>query len=104
MRVHELKTWVAQFKAVVDGRKTFEVRRNDRDYKEGDIVLLREYVQSEDAARAEEATYDLNRGDVKTGYTGRTAGPFRIGYVEDAPCMPATWVGFELIRLVPEAS
>lgn len=41
--MHELKTHVAQFNEVVAGRKTGEIRLNDRDFKLGDNVCLREY-------------------------------------------------------------
>ena len=37
---HTLKTWPQYFDAVKRGEKTFEVRRNDRGFQEGDIVLL----------------------------------------------------------------
>lgn len=40
---HELKTWPAFFEAIADGRKMFEVRRNDRGFNAGDELLLREY-------------------------------------------------------------
>lgn len=41
MRVHELKTWTQQFDALRLGDKTHEVRVNDRDYQEGDVLHLR---------------------------------------------------------------
>jgi hypothetical protein len=43
MSEHDLKCWPAYFSAVLDGRKTFELRKNDRGYREGDVLLLREY-------------------------------------------------------------
>ena len=47
MKVHELKCWSEYFRALSRPeprkRKTLEVRRNDRDYKVGDYLVLREY-------------------------------------------------------------
>ena len=40
---HKLKTWPIPFWEVIAGSKTFEVRRNDRDFKVGDLLLLQEY-------------------------------------------------------------
>lgn len=40
--VHELKCDMGYYNHVVDGTKTFELRKNDRDYKVGDRLLLRE--------------------------------------------------------------
>jgi hypothetical protein len=40
---HELKSWPQYFEATLEGTKTFELRRNDRDYQAGDLVVLREY-------------------------------------------------------------
>jgi hypothetical protein len=40
---HELKIYPRFFEAVMSGDKTFELRRNDRDYKVGDILLLEEF-------------------------------------------------------------
>jgi len=40
---HDLKTWPEFFEAVEAGKKTFEVRFNDRGYKVGDVLRLREW-------------------------------------------------------------
>jgi len=41
--VHDLKSWPHFFRALQGGYKPFEVRRNDRDYKTGDYLRLREW-------------------------------------------------------------
>lgn len=43
MKMHKLKTWVKPFIATKNGSKTFEVRKNDRGFKVGDKLVLREY-------------------------------------------------------------
>lgn len=40
---HRLKAHSRFYQAVIDGLKPFEVRRNDRDFQVGDILLLCEY-------------------------------------------------------------
>jgi hypothetical protein len=39
----QLKTWPEFFEAVLSGKKTFEIRKNDRDYRVNDLLLLQEY-------------------------------------------------------------
>ena len=42
-KVHALKTLQPYFDAVESGVKTFEIRKNDRDFKVGDGLILREF-------------------------------------------------------------
>ena len=57
--IHELKTWPKYYKEVINGNKNFEVRKDDRNFKEGDILKLQEY-----------RTHGY--GDIPSGYTGRS--------------------------------
>ena len=43
MDVHELKLWPKPYEEVSSGRKPFELRKDDRDYKVGDILNLRHW-------------------------------------------------------------
>jgi len=43
---HELKIRPDYFNAVFEGRKKFELRRNDRNFKIGDLLVLREWTES----------------------------------------------------------
>jgi hypothetical protein len=43
MQTHELKIWPQFFKPVSEGRANFQLRKNDRDYQEGDLLRLREW-------------------------------------------------------------
>lgn len=42
-KVHDVKLGATFFEYVKTGRKTFELRKNDRGYKEGDTIVLHEY-------------------------------------------------------------
>jgi len=41
--IHELKTWPGYFEEVFMGHKTFELRKDDRGFKVGDQVILKEW-------------------------------------------------------------
>ena len=42
-KIHELKIWPPYYRDVVNGVKTFEVRKYDRDFRVGDSLILKEY-------------------------------------------------------------
>lgn len=42
MKAHELKIRSIYFDRIALGQKTFEIRKNDRDFQTGDTVILRE--------------------------------------------------------------
>lgn len=72
--IHELKTWPEYFKAVCEGRKTFEIRKNDRGFKVGDVLDLREY------------------DPIGQGYTGQSI-RMEVTYILDkAPFVPKGYV------------
>lgn len=41
--IHELKIYPHWFEKVISGNKTFEIRKNDRPFEEGDLLALNEY-------------------------------------------------------------
>jgi hypothetical protein len=41
---HVLKTWPGPFVAMREGKKTFEFRKDDRGYRVGDMLVLREWT------------------------------------------------------------
>ena len=43
MKTHNLKIWPNWFLAVVDGSKCFEIRRDDRGFEVGDLLVFEEY-------------------------------------------------------------
>jgi ParB family chromosome partitioning protein len=69
-KVHDLKTAWEPFHSVVDGCKRFEYRRNDRDFKVGDYLMLREREGFGDAPGREtclvKVTYILRGEDLES--------------------------------------
>lgn len=70
--VHELKIYPQYFEEVLNGNKTFEVRKNDRGFQVGDIVILKEFDNIRYSGREVKAeiTYILNDSfyGVATGF------------------------------------
>lgn len=73
-KVHNLKTHPEYFHEVFMGHKTFEVRKNDRDFKVGDILILEEWNPETSSytgkSLARRVDYILNGGDfgISEGY------------------------------------
>lgn len=71
---HEVKILPKYFEQVQSGAKTFEYRKDDRGYKVGDIIKLREYQPESDTYTGNsleaEITYILKGGElnIPTGY------------------------------------
>ena len=64
--IHALKILPGYFEDVISGKKTFEIRKNDRDYKVGDLLALNEYTETEEYI----------------GYTGRSC-LVKVDYILD---------------------
>lgn len=47
MKIHELKTHPQPYAQIADGTKTSEVRRDDRQFNVGDLLVLKEYLPDE---------------------------------------------------------
>ena len=68
---HYLKIKPEYYRAIERGMKTFEVRFNDRNFQQDDILYLQEYVGGEYTGREirAEVTYILDSPDFcKEGY------------------------------------
>lgn len=68
--IHELKIAPKYFEAVISDKKKFEVRKDDRNYQENDVLLLKEYDNNAYTGReyAVLVTYILRDEYCKDGY------------------------------------
>ncbi len=48
MKQHKIKLNIPFFDEVETGNKRFEIRLNDRDYEEGDVVIMKEFDSDND--------------------------------------------------------
>ena len=90
-KIHVLKTWPEHWKNIETGAKTFEVRKNDRGYAVGDILVLRMFSPNAGYMRDPEGfpsdisrriTHLLEGGSfgIKSGYVVMSISP-----LEEAP-------------------
>lgn len=89
MKTHELKTWPLYYQDMVYGPKNFEVRRNDRDFQVGDLLVLREFDPTTMEYSGREATrrvtYVLDGGGedafgLAAGHVVMGIGPATVPY------------------------
>ncbi|AXU74634.1 TPA: DUF3850 domain-containing protein [Clostridioides difficile] len=69
--IHELKILPQYFKEVANGNKNFEVRKNDRGFKKGDLLVLQEFDGEKYTGleTRKEITYVLENSDyLQNGY------------------------------------
>lgn len=94
MSEHVLKVQAPYMDALLDGSKTFEVRKNDRAYQRGDVLVLWEYGGSfKDCDRF---PCDLhNPRNVRRVVTFVYSGDPRFGGVEP---------GYVVLAITPESS
>lgn len=67
MKVHELKLDDVYFNDVRDGIKTFEIRKNDRDFQAGDLLALSRYKDGDYCRRI--WFHDYQIADIHTADT-----------------------------------
>lgn len=59
-KLHGLKVMPEYYQSLKHGNKTFEIRKNDRTYKVGDILMLQEYdAESEKYVNSESLFFDV---------------------------------------------
>lgn len=108
MRIHDLKCWPPFFGLIQNGIKRADVRKNDRDYRVDDLLLLREYLPdatliqellrgqaARDARQAIEELEELTRGE----YTGDIQLARVTHVLEGAPGLAEGYVVLSLERL-----
>ena len=89
MTTHDLKSWPGFYNALLDGTKTFDARRNDRNFQVGDTLIQHEWIPSD----------PVNHADGR--YTGRTM-RFTVTYIlrgEEAPAVTGIVPGFCVMGL-----
>lgn len=60
MTDHELKSWSLYFRAMVIGYKTFDYRKNDRGFKQGDTLYLREWNERKEQYTGRRARFIIS--------------------------------------------
>ncbi len=86
--IHVVKCYPKFFKALADGSKPFEVRKNDRIYETGDLLAANEFLPEEDPYTMRSGTTEAGGEFLRAadgGYYSGKCALFRITYVLDDP-------------------
>lgn len=59
MKTHILKSWPVYFNEIWRGKKTFEIRKNDRGFKIGDRVVLKEFLYGQEVYTGREIIAEI---------------------------------------------
>ncbi len=79
MDTHELKIWPEYFKELMNGKKYFEIRRHDRDFKVGDMLKLREWEESMKSYTSKESTAMITYILTSENFEGLASGYSALG-------------------------
>jgi hypothetical protein len=89
-QLHRLKIWPERMTEVNSGRR-FDIRRDDRDFQVGDLVIFEEWKPVSEGAEPRETT---------GAYTGAFFGPVEITSLMQSIPLPDGWCGFGFVTLV----
>lgn len=85
-KIHQLKTMTPFFEEVMAGTKTFELRKNDRDFRVGDILILKEYLPETKVFSGMEVRRQITY--ILSSFTGLEAGYVILGLRDDENDIP----------------
>lgn len=91
MKIHELKTDPEHFDAVWENRKTLEIRYNDRNYKTGDLLLLRKTLHT-----GKQMIEGLPLVYMNTKILCKISHIHKISHIQRAPGMTEGWVALSI--------
>jgi hypothetical protein len=83
VKEHDLKCWPEFFERLLDYSKTFEFRKNDRDYQPGDLLHLREFEPPQSGPFAYCGDYTGRTCDRLVTYVLRGSDGWGPGLAED---------------------
>jgi hypothetical protein len=68
MKTHQLKLFEKFWEPVMSGKKCFEIRKNDRDYRQGDRIIFKDHPLGFATSPEFEITYVLAGWGLQEGY------------------------------------